>query len=172
MLLRVDLNMVRLDLFAHQHAARLRKPMTQQRIPSARSRFIVAQLAEPPRIASMGPIAARFLYSLRLIALHDRAARDPVPELAVRLGSVETAAKSLALAQAIGSVWPERIHLSRFCCELLTHDEASIGTMIDAAGGRDHAAFEGSIEGLIRPDRMHRLWDPVLALIAAEHRCA
>ncbi len=146
--------------------------MTQQRSPSAHSRSIIAQLAEPPRIASIGPIAARFLYSLRLIALHERARRDPVPELAVRLGSVETAAKSLALAHTIGSIWPENIQVSRFCCQLLTHDEASIGMMIDAAGDRDRAAFEGSIEGLIRPDRLHRLWDPVLALITAEHRCA
>ncbi|WP_298470157.1 DNA-directed RNA polymerase subunit beta' [uncultured Erythrobacter sp.] len=144
--------------------------MTQQHTPSAHSSSIVAQLAEPPRIASIGPIAARFLYSLRLIALHERARRDPVPELAVRLGSVETAAKSLTLAHTIGSVWPENIQVSRFCCQLLTHDEASIGAMIDAAGAQDRTAFEGSIEGLIRPDRLHRLWDAVLALIAAEHR--
>jgi len=146
--------------------------MTQQRIPSAHSRSIVARLAEPPKISAHHPIAGRFLYSLRLIALHERARRDPVPELAARLGGVDTAAKSLALAQAIGSVWPENIHVSRFCCQLLTHDEAAIGEMIDAAVKCDHDTFEHTVEGLIRPDRMHRLWDAALSLVVAEHRRA
>jgi hypothetical protein len=129
---------------------------------------IVKRLAEPKRLNSLGPIAARFLYSLRLIALHDRVKRDPVPEMTMRLGGVEIAAKSLALSQAIASTWPEDIHISPFCCQVLTHDEATIGAIIDAACQRDRAGFEAQVEGLIRPERVHRLWDGVLALVAAE----
>jgi len=146
--------------------------MTQQRIPSARLRSTVARMAEPPKIESSGPIAARFLYSLRLIAAHERAGCDAVPELAVRLGSVEAAVKALALAQTIGSVWPENIHVSRFCCQFVTHDEVTIAALIDAAVAHERSTFESAIEGLIRPDRVHRLWDAVLGLVAAEHRCA
>ncbi|MEM8724800.1 MAG: DNA-directed RNA polymerase subunit beta' [Pseudomonadota bacterium] len=146
--------------------------MTQHRTPSARSRSIVARLAEPPRIENCGPIAARFVYSLRLIALHERARRDPVPELAVRLCSVETAAKALACSQVISATWPENIQVSRFCCGLLTHDEATIAALVDAAAQRDRPKFEAAIEGLIRPDRVHRLWDAVLRLIAAEAHSA
>lgn len=146
--------------------------MTQHRTPSARSRSTIAALAEPPRIENCGPIGARFVYSLRLIALHERAGRDPVPELAVRLGSVETAAKALVLSQAISATWPENIQVSRFCCGLLTHDEATIAAIVDAAARRDRPGFEGAITGLIRPDRIHRLWDAVLGLIAAEAHSA
>ncbi|MDJ0642430.1 MAG: DNA-directed RNA polymerase subunit beta' [Erythrobacter sp.] len=145
--------------------------MAKQRIPSAHSHSAIAQLAIPRRIEDCGPIAARFVYSLRLIAVHERAGRDPVPELAARLGGVEVAAKAIALSQAIGSTWPENLQVSRFCCSLLTYDEATIADLLDAAVHRDRMAFEDAIVGLIRPTRMHRLWDAVFALVAAESRC-
>lgn len=144
--------------------------MPQSRLSSAAAKATIARLAQPPLLADQHPIAARFVYSLRLIAVHDRAGRDPVPELATRLGSIETAAKALALGQAIKATWPEDIHISRFCCGLMSHDEATIATMITAAATRDRAMFEDAINGLIRPDRAHRLWDAVLGLVAAEVR--
>ena len=140
--------------------------------PSHQQNAILKALAQPPKIDGLNPIAARYIYSLRLIALHERARRDPVPELASRLGSVEIAARALALSQAISSIWPENIHVSRFCCQLLTHDEATIAAVIDHATQRDRQAFEAQVEGLIRPERIHRLWEGVLSLIAAEaHAC-
>ncbi len=145
--------------------------MDKHRAPSAHSRSTIAQLAEPLRMQLVGPVAARFLYSLRLIALHDRARLDPLPELATRLGSVETAAKAFALSQVISATWPENIHLSRYCCDLLSHDEATIGALVDAVCQRNRPAFEAAIEGLIRPDRTERLWDAILALVVTEHRC-
>jgi len=144
--------------------------MSRHPIPSATTRNIVAALAAPPRVEALGPIAGRFLHALRLIALHERMGRDPVPELATRLGSVDVAAKSLILAHAISASWPESIHVSRFCCRLLSHDEATIGAFVDAASQGDRAGFEAALEGLIRPERMHRLWDGALALAAAELR--
>ena len=128
----------------------------------------VESLAAPVRVDTLGPIAGRFIYSLRLIALHNRVRRDPVPELTVRLGGVEIAAKSLALSQAVSATWPEDIHVSRFCCAFLTHDEATIGKLVDCACQRDRGGFEAQIDGLIRPERIHRLWDGVLALVASE----
>lgn len=144
--------------------------MSQSRSTSDASKAIIARLAQPPRMADLEPIAARFVYALRLIAAHDRLARDPVPELATRLGSVECAAKALALAQVVKMTWPEDIHVSRFCCGLLSHDEMTIATALNAASNRDRTKFEATVEGLIRPDRVDRLWDSVLGLVAAEHR--
>jgi len=138
--------------------------------PDAPSRKVIAALAAPPRVERLGPVAARFLHALRLIALHERAGRDPVPELAVRLGSVEVAARALIMAQAIAATWPENIAVSRFCCRLLSHDEATIGAIIDAAAGGDRRGFEAALDGLVRADRAHRLWDAALALVAAEYR--
>lgn len=144
--------------------------MPDPRTPSATNRSIIAALATPPRVERLGPIAGRFIHALRLIAVHDRAGHDPVPELANRLGSVDVAAKALILAQAIAATWPENIAISRFCCRLLSHDEATIGAFVDAAADGDRRAFEAALDGLIRPERAHRLWESALALAAAEIR--
>ena len=63
--------------------------MSRHHTPSATIQNIIASLAAPPRLEALGPIAGRFIHALRLIALHERLGRDPVPELAARLGSVE-----------------------------------------------------------------------------------
>ncbi len=128
----------------------------------------IAALAEPAKIEMLGPIAARFIYSLRLIALHERARQDPVPELAVRLGNVSAASRSLSLAQAISRTWPENIHVARFCCRMLSHDEACIGAMIDHATARSRIEFGRELGGLVRPERIAELWDRTQALILAE----
>ena len=142
--------------------------MPSQNKPSAAAREVIAALAAPPRIEENGPIAGRFVHALRLIALHERVGRDPVPELAVRLGSVAVAAKALILAHAISAAWPENIHVSRFCCRLMSHDEATIAAFVDAAAQGDRRGFEAALTGLIRADRMPRLWEGALALAAAE----
>lgn len=138
--------------------------------PTAATRSIIAALAVPPRIERLGPIAGRFIHALRLVAVHERARRDPVPELASRLGSVDVAAKAMILAQAISALWPENIQMSRYCCRLMTHDEATIGNFIDAAAEGDRGRFEAALDGLVRPERAHRLWEGALALAAAEIR--
>jgi len=146
--------------------------MTQHRSPTARTRSLIAELAQPVRLDAQGPLAARFIYSLRLIAAHERVRCDPVPELTMRLGGVEIAARALAMSQAIAACWPENVHVSRFCCSNLTHDEVTIGAMLDAVAGGDRGAFEASLAGLVRPDRIERLWDAALALLSAEMRAA
>ncbi len=144
--------------------------MPGHQTPSAARLSTIAALAAPPRMERLGPIAGRFIHALRLIALHDRMARDPVPELANRLGSVDVAAKALILAQAIAAIWPENIAVSRFCCRLLSHDEATIGAFVDAAAAGNRHGFEAALDGLVRADRAHRLWEGALALAAAEIR--
>ncbi|MDT8279682.1 MAG: DNA-directed RNA polymerase subunit beta' [Erythrobacter sp.] len=144
--------------------------MSRPHTPTATARTIIAALAQPPRTEALGPIASRFIHALRLIALHDRIGRDPVPELAARLHGVDVAAKALMLAQEIAAIWPENIQISRFCCCLLSHDEATNGAFVDAAAAGDRVGFEAALTGLIRADRMHRLWEGALALVAAEMR--
>lgn len=144
--------------------------MPHHQAPSASTHKVIAQLLAPPRVERLGPIAGRFVHALRLIAVHDAAGRDPVPELAARLGSVEVAAKALILAQAIAASWPENIAVSRFCCRLMSHDEATIGAFLDAAAACDRRGFEVALDGLVRADRAHRLWEAALALASAEVR--
>lgn len=142
--------------------------MSHSHTPTAATKATIAELAQPRTVDTVHPIAARFVYSLRLIALHQRAKRDPIPELAIRLNSVNVGAKTLSLSQSISAFWPEAIHVSRFCCCKLTHDEMTIANMIEGAVARDREEFERAGEGLIRPNRMSRLWDNVLELVVAE----
>jgi hypothetical protein len=93
--------------------------MSQHRSPLATAQDVITALAVPPRIKALGPIAGRFIHAMRLIALHERVGRDPVPELALRLGGVEVATKALILSHAIAASWPENIAVSRFCCRLM-----------------------------------------------------
>lgn len=146
--------------------------MSKPSRPAIDTAAILDELAQPVPISKLGPMAARFIYALRLIALHERARHDPVPELATRLGNFEIAVKTLAFSQSVAANWPENIHLSRFCCQRLTHDEATIGALVDRAWARDRSGFEHQVEGLIRPERVHRLWDAALALVAAEASAA
>lgn len=129
---------------------------------------IIRQLAAPHRLDRLHAVAGRFVHALRLIALHERARRDPVPELAARLGGVEIAAKALAVSQTIAATWPEDIHVSRFCCPFLTHDEVTIAALVESAWERNSEAFERQIAGLVRPQRVALLWDDIAGLVAAE----
>lgn len=142
--------------------------MPHNRTPTSAANETIAGLAQPRLAKSLDPIAGRFVYSLRLIALHQKRHADPVPELASRLKSISVAAQALALSQTVASVWPENVQVSRFCCCKLTPDEATIADMISSAFHRDRHAFEHTIEGLIRPDRKARLWESVLSLVEAE----
>ncbi len=144
--------------------------MSGQRPPSATTQNIIAALAVPAQIEALGPIAGRFIYALRMIAFYDRIGRDPVPDLAARLASVDVAAKALILAQAVAASWPEKIAVKRSCCRYMSHDEATIGAFVDAATQGDRRGFEAALDGLIRPERAHRLWEGALALVGAELR--
>jgi hypothetical protein len=135
-----------------------------------KTRNIIAGLATPPPLTTLGPIAGRFIHALRMIAFYERIGRDPVPDLAARLDSIDVAAKALILTQALAATWPEKITVKRSCCRYLSHDEATIGAFVDAAARGDRKGFEAAIDGLIRADRAHRLWEGALALVAAELR--
>lgn len=132
----------------------------------------LAGLLQPARMGALSPIAARFALSLRLIVVHERAQRDPVPELAARLGNLDVVAKSLALAQVITLVWPEDVCTSRFCCPCLTHDEATIGALVECAQARDRAGFDARLDGFIRRERIALAWEATQDLVNAEMQAA
>ena len=137
---------------------------------SAARGAIIARLACPPRASTLHPIAGRFVHALRLIALHNRVGRDPVPELATRLGGVDLAARALVLVQVVQASWPENIHVSPFCCGFLSHNEATIGAIVASAATCDRGGFERATVGFIAPEAAHNLWEAALQLVEAELR--
>lgn len=146
--------------------------MPRHHAPSAAARTAVAKLAQPPQVRSLHPVAARFVYALRLIALHERSHSDPVPELTQRLGRISIAIKMLQLLETVTKGWPETVHVRRFCCGCLSHDELTLGRMLEAAWRGDRAEFGRQIDGLVRHDRIDRIWNDAVDLVMAEAQCA
>lgn len=127
------------------------------------------RLAAPVRIDSQSPVAMRFIFALRMIACHEVVGKDPIPCLAVKLGSLASAGQAMELAELCSRFWPEPINLARPCCLFLSHDEQTMATMVDAAAGRDHAGFCHQLDGLVRHERREALWDSAVALVAVDH---
>lgn len=142
--------------------------MKDSRIPAARAQEWVEALARPSAISALHPVAARFIYSLRLVAAYQRARHDPAPELAQRLGQITIAIKLLQLIDTIGHAWPEPVNVRRFCCCHLSHDEATLGRMMEAAWRGDEEGFSRQVHGLVRSDRIDRMWNDAVALVMAE----
>lgn len=128
----------------------------------------IERLKQPRAMETLHPVAARFIHALRLIAIHARAGRDPTAELALRLGSMAVAVKALQLVDSIGASWPEPLQLRRFCCRVLSHDEATIAALLEAAWHNRQEQFELQLDGLLGPARCQRLWADCVELIACE----
>lgn len=128
----------------------------------------IERLKQARALDTLHPVAARYIHALRLIAIHARAGRDPTAELALRLGSMAVAVKALQLTDSLGACWPEPIQLRRFCCRALSHDEATIAALLEAAWRNRHDAFERQLAGLLRPERAERLWGDCVELVACE----
>ncbi|XUU61740.1 DNA-directed RNA polymerase subunit beta' [Erythrobacter sp. HA6-11] len=128
----------------------------------------IKKLQERPRVDELDTLAVRFVFSLRLIAIHRQAKRDPVPELAAKLGNITSAIAALDLVETLTSVWPEPIQVGRACCRGLTLDEVTLGRAVQAVSARDREGFSLQLDGLIKASRVDILWEQALTFVAAE----
>lgn len=136
--------------------------------PAGRFSEQIASLREPPAIAALHPVAARFVYAMRLVAAYHRAKRDPAAELATRLGSIHIAIMALQLVDTIAHAWPEPVVVRRFCCGCLSHDELTIGALLDAGWRNDRDAFAAQLQGLVSSEQINGIWDDAMQLVLAE----
>lgn len=137
--------------------------------PAASSLDWVARLKEPTRLTAMSPLARRFIFSLRLVAVYRRAKRDPLPELTSQLGNVTVAVKALQLIEALAQSWPEPLQVRRCCCEIASHDELTMAGLVDAAVKANRDLAQMHLSGLLRPERIDRVWEAASELIASEY---
>lgn len=87
--------------------------------------------------------AMHMIMATRLCILFGQAGRDPVPDLAVRLRSMEAARRLARLVRAIQESWPEAFLIHRPCCMALSPDEALLGDIaVSAAQGDEEAAVQ------------------------------
>lgn len=126
----------------------------------------VARLAALPTIDCLSWSGLRVVVALRALARCSEAGREPMAELAGRLGSVSRARAFMAFADTLGHCWPEPMEVQRPCCRVVGPDEATLAAMVEAARLADRDAFGQAVEGFIRPDRHEPLFGLTLEIAA------
>lgn len=85
--------------------------------------------------------AMHMIMATRLCILFGQAGRDPLPDLAVRLRSMEAARRVARLVRSLQEVWPDSFLIHRPCCMALSPDEALLGDIaVTAVQGDEDAA--------------------------------
>jgi len=77
--------------------------------------------------------AMHMVMAMRLCILFGQAGRDPLPDLAVRLRSMDAARRVERIVRTIQQDWPEGFLVHRPCCMVLSPDEALLGDLAVAA---------------------------------------
>ncbi len=136
--------------------------------PTQQSAFAaqIDALGRPQDIRALPLSGLRLVVALRLCAQFERAARDPVPELAQRFRSTEAACAVHDLIVTVVDSWPEPFTFNGPCCLSLSPDEATLAAMSRAALHADHAGFFRSIDGFVRQDRQQALYNSTLHAVA------
>jgi len=118
----------------------------------------IAALARPQDVRALSLTALHAVMAMRLSALFERAGRDPVPDLAQRYRSIETAAAVHALVLRVIRTWPERFLVNRPCQLTMTPDEATLAAMVRHALVADRQGFASLLDGFVRADRQDGLY--------------
>jgi len=126
----------------------------------------IAALARPIDARALPLHALHLVMAMRLGALFEAAARDPVSELTTRYRSVTKAVAVLRFADEALRVWPAPFAVNRPCCLALTPDETTIAALARCARRGDRAAFGRAIDGLVRADRHERLYARCVEAVA------
>lgn len=128
----------------------------------------IASLQVPAKVNDLSPIAQRFIFSLRVVAVYRKAGRDPLAELTSRLGSITVAVKSLQLVESMAHVWPERVQVRRCCCQMLSHDEHTMARALEAVAENNQVDFDDQLVDLLPSDARKAIASAAGELIVAE----
>ena len=138
-------------------------------LPRLSRAAIIERLQRVSLLGELDPVARHVVTAIRVLAINSRLGRDPLPSLLHWLITVDAARAFLALADRLGTCWPERVQVLRPCCRLLSPDEATIAAMATCAQAGDRAGFAEQLDGLVRPDRHDGLFDRAVRLVASLH---
>ncbi|MCX7284699.1 MAG: hypothetical protein NTX28_11775 [Novosphingobium sp.] len=134
---------------------------SQQPIGETAARFssLIAGMARPHDVRGLSLKSLHMVLAMRLCALFDAAAQDPVPDLARRYRSIEAACAIHGLVLTIKQVWPEPFMVNRPCCHAMTPDEATLAALVRASRAGNRDAFTAAIAGFVRADRHEALYN-------------
>lgn len=127
---------------------------------------LIESLARPMDVRGLTLTGLHMVMAMRLCAMFDRAARDPVPDLARRYHSIEAACAVHGLVQTIKQVWPEPFMVNRPCCLAMTQDETTLSALVRSARSADRQAFGTAVDGFVRADRHGALYEATIHAVA------
>lgn len=111
--------------------------------------------------------AMHMTMAMRLCILFGQAGRDPLPDLAVRLRSMEAARQVERVVQTVQRNWPEHFLVHRPCCLALSPDEALLGDLTIAATQGDESGAVQLLSDMLPADTARSLFLDIVAAAGA-----
>ena len=127
---------------------------------------MLAQLfAAPPLLADLAPEQAAIVRATRHWVAAQRHRRCcPLAAAASHLGGLEAARALHLLLANIGAAWPEPVAIAPPCCNVLTHDEATLVGMTLAACHHGRPVFDALLCEMVGTDARDRLFAAAAAM--------
>ena len=114
------------------------------------------------------PLAAmHVVMGMRLCILYGQAGRDPLPDLAVRLRSMDAARRIERIVRAVQCAWPEPFLIHRPCSMTLTPDETMIAQLAVAATQGNEAGAVTLLGDMLKRDVIDELFLGLVAAVGA-----
>ncbi len=111
--------------------------------------------------------AMHMIMATRLCILYGQAGRDPLPDLAVRLRSMDAARRVERIVQTVQESWPEHFLIHRPCCLALSPDEALLGDLAIAATQGDEPGAVQLFRDMLPADIAGQLFQDAVAAAGA-----
>ena len=129
--------------------------------------LLTQRLGARTPLGSLRDDGVRVVMALRLKVICDKRGLDPMTPLTERLGGIAPALRMVHITGLIANLWPEAFVLSPPCCRSLSHDEALLGALAEAAGDRDRVRFDTESRDMLGEEARDQLWRDLAALVPA-----
>jgi hypothetical protein len=111
-----------------------------------------------PRLAAYGDPARDIVMAIRWQVVGTKRGHDAFPALIDRLGGAVRAGRAVHMRLLIAAIWPDSFALSPCCCPHMTHDEALLAALMEAAQCGARADFDTLACDMLSEDARDQLW--------------
>ena len=129
--------------------------------------LLIEKLTARTPLGALSPEGARVIMALRLKIVCDKRGMDAIPPLSTRMGGISGALRMIHVTALVAALWPDPFALSPPCCRTLSHDEAMLGALAEAAYAGDRARFDDESTDMLSEEARDQLWRDLAALVPA-----
>ena len=129
--------------------------------------LLIEKLTARTPLGALSPEGARVIMALRLKIVCDKRGMDPIPPLSTQMGGISGALRMIHVTALVATLWPDPFALSPPCCRTLSHDEAMLGALAEAAYAGDRARFDDESSDMLSEEARDQLWRDLAALVPA-----